>query len=63
MDHLTFTQQFLMALAHGGPPTVVAIFAYLKLKKKHEECHESMTVLLNGALQAKVKKAVEDALK
>ena len=66
-EKLTFTQQFLMAVAHGGPPTIAAlvtgIVAYLKLKKRQQERHEQIVVLLNGSLEDKIKTAVEKALK
>ena len=61
-EHMTFWQQFLMALAHGGPPTIAAILAYLKLRKRQDEKHDQITVLLNGGLEEKIKAAVEKAL-
>lgn len=52
-----------MAVAHAGPPTLALVIAYLKLKKKHNECHENITFLLNGGLQEKIKKSLSEALK
>lgn len=55
MDHLTFWQQFLMALAHGGPPCVVAYLTYRGLKARFER-H------LNGGLEDRIFQAVKKAL-
>lgn len=60
---MTFWQQLVMALAHGGPPSLVAFFAYLKLRRRQDIKHEQIVVLLNGGLKDKIKKAVEEAMK
>lgn len=52
-----------MAVAHGGPPTIAAIFAYLKLRKRQDAKHEQIVVLLNGGLEEKIQQAVKEALK
>lgn len=59
MEHMTFWQQLAMALVHAGVPSITAFIAYLKLRKKHEQ----VVVFLNGGLEEKIKKAVEEAMK
>lgn len=62
MDHLTFTQQFLMAMAHGGPPCIVAYLTYRSLKARQERHAKDVIVRLNGGLEEKIASAVKKAL-
>lgn len=62
MDHLTFGQQVVMGLIHGGVPsafiTVIGAVILYRLKQ-HAVLHEE----LNGGLETRIKKAVKAALK
>lgn len=66
MEHMSFWQQFAMALAHGGPPTVTAlvtgIVAYTKLRRRQDARHEQIVVMLNGRLENTIQQAVKKAM-
>lgn len=66
MEHMTFWQQFIMALAHGGPPTLAAIFCsyftYRGLAARQNNHHASILEKMNGDLQNSMKAAAEAAL-
>lgn len=67
MEHMTFWQQFTMALAHGGPPTVAAVasayFTYRGIIASHKRHAEAIRVQLNGGLTDRIKTAIQEILR
>lgn len=64
MEHLTFWQSVLIALSHQIVAILAVIgstaIAYLKIKNRQNAHREEIIVMLNGALEQKIKAAVQE---
>lgn len=61
MDHLTFSQQVIMALLHGGVPSALILTVgalILRGQRRHAEMHNE----LNDGFEDRIKQAVAHAL-
>lgn len=64
MEHLTFWQQVIIAVAHQAGSVLATIsglaVVYLKLRNKQDARHQEITVMLNGELERKIRAAIAE---
>lgn len=58
IEHMTFTQQVIMGLIHGGVPTAAIYIAAVVLDRRQHRRTEKLHVQLNGGLDDRIRRII-----